>query len=81
LFKDNLIANKKEVGYDEIFNGFITYEMFQKDYPKKINFENCLLCYISNSDGLSLTFESTDFNDLKNYCYKRLKNFGSKEAS
>ncbi len=74
LFKDNLIANKREVTYDEIYLGFIQYPMFKKNYPKNITFENCLLCYISNADGLSSTFENSDFEDLKNYCLMTMIN-------
>jgi len=73
LFKDNLIENKREVTYDEIYLGFIQYPMFKKNYQKNITFENCLLCYISNADGLSSTFESSDFEDLKNYCFNKLR--------
>jgi len=37
LFKDNLIANKREVTYDEIYLGFIKYDMFKKDYRVEIH--------------------------------------------
>jgi len=68
LFKDNLIANKKEVSYDEIYNGLMTYEIFINNYPKKFTFENCLILYISNTDGLSSSWDSEDFPALANYC-------------
>ena len=81
LFKNNLIANKREVSYAEIYQGLIKYDVFKKSYPKTITFENCLLCYISNSDGLSSTFESSDFENLKNYCYAKFKNFGKEKTA
>jgi len=81
LCKDNLTANRCEVSYDKIYLGFLTYPMFKKNYPLSITFENCLLLYISNSDGLSSTFESSDFEDLKNYCYKKFKNVGMEKIA
>ena len=55
LCKDNFLENEKEVSYEEIYQGLISYGMFTKHYPKTITFENCLLLYLSNADGLSST--------------------------
>ncbi len=76
LCKDNLLENEREVSYEEIYNGLLSYKMFTKHYPKNITFENCLLLYLSNADGLSSTYECRDFENLKNYCYSKFKNFG-----
>lgn len=73
LFKDNLIANKEEVSYDEIYDGLIAYEMFTKNYPKIITFENSLILYVSNADGLSSSFDSDDFTGLKDYCFEKFR--------
>jgi len=73
LFEDNLIANKKEVSYDEIYNGLMTYEVFSSNYPKNFTFENCLILYLSNADGLSSSFNSDDFPGLRDYCFEKFR--------
>ena len=74
LYKDNNIANVKVIEYEEVYQGLISYDMFVKSYPQKINFANCLILFLSNDDGLSSTFDSELFEPLKNYCFHRHKN-------
>jgi hypothetical protein len=73
LYEDNQLYKKRQVFFDEIYQGWIKYDMFLERKIKEISLENCLLCYLSNDDGLHSTYESNDFQKLSTYCLKKYK--------
>ena len=73
LYQDNKLNKKRQVFFDEIYQGWIKYNMFLERKTKEISLENCLLCYLSNDDALHSTYDSDDYQKLCAYCLNRYK--------
>ncbi len=70
LYKDNNIANQKEVSFEDIYKGFKIFPHFKIYYPK-ISFENCLRIYIADDNGLDSSYDDAEFQDLYEFCLKQ----------
>ena len=70
LYKDNNIANQKEVSFEDIYKGFKIFPHFKIHYPK-ISFENCLRIYIADDNGPRSTYEEAEFYNLYAFCLKQ----------
>jgi len=73
LYKDNLLANKEDVRYEDIYSKFKGFPYFIEYYPN-VSFTDCLRWYVTSKEGIHSAYDNEEaFNALYTYCWDKFK--------